>query len=336
MSQTPLRIAILSDAYENSASPLKPYDLPCDPRPYLREHDCALFFLSRPTAAATVEKLAAQGFDVFVNLCDGAADEDRPGIEVVEVLERTGQAFTGATSAFYDPSRAEMKAACAACGIATPASVQVRDAASLERAVALLPAPLIVKHPSSYSSIGLTRDSRVVDEAGLRAQVARTVEAYGSALVEAFIDGPEFTVLVAENPDDAAAPVAYAPIEYRFPEGETFKHFEMKWMTHDAMMPVPVADAGLDARLRRLAARLFAQMDGAGYGRCDIRMDALGTLYLLEINPNCGIFYPPDTPGSADAILLHDPAGHVGFTRQILRAALARQARRRGSVGILS
>ena len=323
----PLRVCILSDAYEDSASPLKPHDLPCDPRPYLTRHHCEIFFLNKRTAVRQVIELSRQGFDVFVNLCDGAWEEDRPGIEVVQALERTGQAFTGATSAFYEPTREAMKRVCAAYGIRTPAAVFARDEKGIVRAACTLHYPLIVKHPNSYSSIGLTRASRVTNEAELRAQAATMIEAFGSALIEEFIDGREFTVLVAENPDAPQHPTAYTPVEYRFPEGETFKHFEMKWMDYQDMLPVPVTDAALDERLREIGRNLFVGLDGASYGRCDIRMDAAGELYLLEINPNCGIFYPPDAPGSADAILMNDPAGHVGFADQILRAALVRRAR---------
>jgi hypothetical protein len=48
---------------------------------------------------------------------------------------------------------------------------------------------------------------------------------------------------------------------------------------------------------------------------------------MLEINANCGLYYEPEDAGSADFCLLHDPAGHEGFTRQIVRAALERHAR---------
>jgi len=36
-------------------------------------------------------------------------------------------------------------------------------------------------------------------------------------------------------------------------------------------------------------------LHGTGYGRTDIRVDANGDAYFLEINPNCGIFYPTDS-----------------------------------------
>ncbi len=51
---------------------------------------------------------------------------------------------------------------------------------------------------------------------------------------------------------------------------------------------------------------------------------------MLEINPNCGVYYPATDPGSADLCLARDPAGHEGFTRQIVAAALRRHERRTG------
>src|SRR5688572_31296443 len=42
----------------------------------------------------------------------------------------------------------------------------------------------------------------------------------------------------------------------------------------------------------------------------------------LEINPNCGIFYAPDEPGSADFSLINDPVyNHNKFLKLIIRSA---------------
>ena len=49
---------------------------------------------------------------------------------------------------------------------------------------------------------------------------------------------------------------------------------------------------------------------------------------MLEINPNCGVYYRAEVAGSADICLAHDAAGHVGFTGQLIRAALTRHAPR--------
>ncbi len=47
---------------------------------------------------------------------------------------------------------------------------------------------------------------------------------------------------------------------------------------------------------------------------------------MLEINPNGGIFYSLEEPGSADLILMNDPARHRGFLDHLLRCALRRAA----------
>ena len=91
----------------------------------------------------------------------------------------------------------------------------------------------------------------------------------------------------------------------------------------------PCADEALAERLKEASRRVFVGLGGVSYGRCDFRVDAAGEVYLLEINPNCAIFYPPSDPGSADLILQHDPAGHRGFVEQILAAAIARHRRGR-------
>jgi D-alanine-D-alanine ligase len=152
---------------------------------------------------------------------------------------------------------------------------------------------------------------------------------HGFALIEEYIAGTECTVLVAENPDDPSRPITYTPVQYRFPDGEDFKHSDMKWVDYEALSSHPVEDPKLSARLRDVSARFFVALNGASFGRCDIRVDRRGRPYMLEINPNCGIYYPPADAGSADICLTHDPAGHEGFTRQLVRAAFARNARKR-------
>jgi D-alanine-D-alanine ligase len=323
-----MRICILDDAYESSASPLRNYDLTCDPTPFLGGHDCETVPLVKQTAVEKVIELSRGGFDLFFNLCDGAWGDDRPGIEVVQALERLGLAFTGATSEFYEPSREAMKRVCAAWGIDTPGYVIATEPSAVERAADTLRFPLIVKHHSSYSSIDMTRASRVESVGALRERAAAMMAKHGGALIEEFVEGREFTVLVAEDPDDPLRPVTFTPIEVLFPAGESFKHFDLKWVDYHGMTERPVEDAVLEGRLRRVSADFFVGLRGASYGRCDLRMDAEGRLHMLEMNPNCGVYYPATDPGSADLALKHDPRGHQGFTDLVVHSALARHARR--------
>jgi len=321
-----MRICLLTNQ-DLLAVPFADDDWPCDPRPFYPEADWHVECLSKATSVEQVTRRIHDGFDLYFNLCDGAADQDTPGIEVVQTLEQHGVAFTGATSAFYEPSREAMKDVCRARGIDAPQYVLAREDADVERAAAMLNFPLFVKHYSSYSSVDLSRHSRVVTPAGLKRQARKIMRRHGAALIEEFIEGSEVTVLVAEDPDDPAQPKTYVPIQYRFPEGETFKHAAMKWVEYDQMASFPVEDPVVDARVRDASARLFVGLNGASFGRCDFRVTHDGVPFMLEINPNCGVYYPPADAGSADLCLLHDPEGHVGFTRRLIRAALNRRER---------
>ncbi|MFQ5526371.1 MAG: SET domain-containing protein-lysine N-methyltransferase [Thermoanaerobaculia bacterium] len=325
-SSKPLRICLLTNQDLND---LPDDDWPCDPRPFMPEAEWELVVLDKTTAVAQVIAQGQRGFDVFFNLCDGAWDEeDNPGIEVVETLERLEVPFTGADSGFFEPSREAMKRVCHALEIDTPAYVIAKRVADVRRAARDLTFPLFVKHPASYASVGLTRESKVEDEKALLKQARIMIKAYGGALIEEFIDGLECTVLVAENPEDPDRPIVYQPIQYRFPEGDSFKHSDLKWVVYEDLETASVEDENLDKLLRDVSARFFVGINGASYGRCDLRVDSEGRAFMLEINPNCGLYYPPADASSADFCLQADPQGHEGFTRLIVETAIKRHARR--------
>jgi D-alanine-D-alanine ligase len=323
-----LRICLLT-TQDLHADPFPEDDWPCDPRPFLPEAEWHVATLeSKADSVNRVAQLVQEGgFDLFFNLCDGAADQDVPGIEVVQTLEALNVPFTGADSNFYEPSRQAMKQACGVEGIHTPAYVFATTESDVEHAAATLQFPLFVKHHSSYASVALSRASRVRTPAGLRRQARKIMSRFGTALIEEYVEGIECTVLVAENPADPDLPLTYTPMQYRFPEGEGFKHANLKWVHYDRLTSFPVTDPILEARLRHVSARFFVALGGASFGRCDLRVDAEGTPYMLEINPNCGVYYPMSDPGSADLCLVHDPAGHEGFTRLLVEAALSRYER---------
>ncbi len=329
-----MRICLLTDQ-ELESGHLDPGDWPCDPRPHLPDADWTVLTLRKDTAVRQVVEASRAGYDVFFNLCDGAWDEGRVGIEVVQTLEWLNVPFTGAATDFYEPTREAMKRVCRAWGIDTPAYVFAHGPDGVDVAARTLRFPLFVKHPSSYASCGLTPLSRVTTREELRERAAEMIGKYGAALIEEFIDGIECTVLVGENAADPACPFTYQPIQYAFPEGETFKHYDLKWIHYGGLDAFPVRDPDLDRRLRTAAGDFFQGMRGSGFGRCDVRVDADGRPFMLEINPNCGIYYPMTDPGSADLCLAHDPAGHSGFTERLVRAAFARHQARQGGWRVL-
>jgi len=182
--------------------------------------------------------------------------------------------------------------------------------------------PLIVKHPNSYGSVGMTRKSRVETLKELRVQVKRICKNFGSARVEEFIDGREFTTFVVDNPDDLNSPFIYPPAELTIPDGESFLHSQVKWKEYVYLKRVE--DDNLVIRLKNMTRKMYSAMNGVGYARCDIRMNKLGELFMLEINPNNGILYEPKDLGPADIMMEYDPDGHRGFLDRLFWSALVR------------
>jgi len=309
-----------------SSIPDDPNDKPYDPSPHMNGFKWKHHQVNPKYVERQIRELMNEGVDVFFNLCDGTPDDALSGIGLVQIMEKLGVAFTGADSKFFDPSRQEMKSYAKKANVPAPNWVMVDRVEDVERVAKRLRFPILVKPPHGYASVGITRDSRCENVEQLKAQTEREIELFGRALLEEFIEGREFTCLIAENPDDPKNPISFKPVEFIFPDGESFKHYDMKWVDYEKMSVAPVNDKRIEKTLREQTSRLFKSMNGNGYARCDYRMDADGTIHMLEINPNCGIFYAPDEPGSADFSLINDSVyNHQKFLKLIIRAAQNRR-----------
>lgn len=270
--------------------------------------------------------------DCFINLCDGAWDEPSCGASVVDLLQnKLNVPFTGADLSFFEPTRLQMKQVALACGALVPSWKFVYCSSDLEMFLGETPFamkfPLLVKHFSSYCSVGLTKNSKVHNLLDLRSQCERMLATYGGCLVEEFIEGREFTVLAAQVPSENGIDVmAFDPLECKFASDEDFKHFNLKWVDYDNIAWSNVSsDSTLSKNLKQLARNIFRGIKGRGYGRIDVRSDASGqNLYFLEINPNCGVFYPEGKYGSADFILdrFDSKNGHATFLLNQVNVAL--------------
>ncbi|MCB9111793.1 MAG: ATP-grasp domain-containing protein [Anaerolineales bacterium] len=303
-------------------------DIPYDPSPYMNGYRWKQHLVEPSDVEVQIKKLIDEGVDVFVNLCDGTADDPLSGIALVKALEKYNAAFTGADSKFFDPTRDEMKNAARRVSVPTPNWTFASRVEDAEKIAKRLKFPMLVKPPHGYASVGIRRNSRVESVDQLREQLALEIAEFGRALIEEFVEGREFTCLISENTEKPNKPFTYTPVEFIFPEGESFKHYDMKWVDYERMSVAIVSDPKIDKVLREQTMRVFKELGGNGYARCDYRMNADGTIYMLEINPNCGIFYPPHEPGSADFSLINDPkTDHTRFMKLIIQNAQHRQTR---------
>lgn len=322
-----MKLAVLHSPLDDTPIDRAELDPRFSPARYLPEHDWRTFVIGKSTAVRQTREAALGDYDAIVNMCDGGWDEELPGPEVVATLERFGAAFTGASSAFLDPPRDLMKLAAHAAGVRVPSYLVLAEPDEVDRALATLRFPLIVKPPHGYSSVGILPESKVADVDALAVQVRRALAEHGLALVEEFVEGRELTVLVAESETDGGRPRVYPPVEFLFPPGDSFKHHHLKWVDHQRMRAVPVFDDALAERVVQAAVGVFEHLDGDGYARCDLRVGEDGEPAFLEINPNCGVFYPEDEYGSADFILTLAPGGHSAFLEHLIDAAIRRRRR---------
>jgi D-alanine-D-alanine ligase-like ATP-grasp enzyme len=281
------------------------------------------FFTMDPPVDELIRKISSEKqYDVYLNMSDGS-DEDDAGLTLVKTLEALHLPFTGANSNFYNPTREEMQAAAEKHGLHFARGFHARIEADLEQAKDLQ-YPLIVKHPNSYGSIGLTSQSRVQTFEQLQEQLRRNLNEFGAARVEEFIEGREVSCLVVDNPDDLSNPFAYLPAEVKFPQGESFLHAEIKWMNWDTFI-LPLEDTALIQAVQDVSRRMYLAMNGTGYARMDIRIRPNGELVILEINPNCGIlYYGVDDRSTTDLPISWDRDGHDGFLDRIFRSAILR------------
>ena len=306
----PLKICILNVDYSNSHSILKGTDPPSDPRHYLPKNlpwEWHMMLIDKANARSQIQQSRKHKFDLYMNFCDGMPDEDRVGVEVINALEHYNLPYTGCNAKFYSLTKQHMKFICTSSDINTPRYCFVHSESDIDLAINHIGKyPMFVKHYNGYSSIGLTLKNKVSNEAELREQVIIMIDEYGGALVEEFIEGEEYTVLVFENPEDGDEPIVLNPIQFTFNDEDTFKHFELKNIMYKNMNTQLVTNENLRQKLMNMAKKSFTYMFGSGFGRLDIRVNDKGELFFLEINAMAKMFFPPDEMGSADFILKNE------------------------------
>jgi D-alanine-D-alanine ligase len=323
-----MKICVLQPSYEGSSIPYGAFDPPRNLAALLPEHDVRHEFLRKATVYSQLRNLKREGFDIFVNLCEGYLDWDIPSIDVIASLEQLNLPYTGPSQRLFDPSKETMKIVAASQGVRHPKFVALGSQDDPKAVLSALNLPLFVKPAHAGDSLGIDEESLVTSPEALYAKLHSLFTNYDRVLAEEYIDGREFSVLLAANPDNPAHPLVLTPIEFRFPPAHKFKSYRLKVTEHHPERNVPCSDPDLNESLRSAAVRIFRGFTGEGFARADFRVDTKGMIFFLEINFICSIFYPSGSEGTADYILHHEPIGHAGFLRHIIREGIGRHRKK--------
>lgn len=323
-----MRVCVLQPDYSTTGVDYKNYDPPRHLSVLLPDAEVDHVFLNKLTTYRQLKELKKKNYDIFINLCEGYLEWEVPSIDVIHSLDLLDLPYTGPTALLYDPTKELMKYVAYCEGVATPAYFIIEKPEDIDRVEEFMKYPLFIKPAKAGDSLGIDERSVLYSKQDLLNKVVEIFNDYGPLLVEEYIDGREFTVLVAANNDGKSCRV-FKPVEYVFPEGKFFKTYSLKTSELHPDCNFPCTDPVLDKKLREAASRIFKGFNGVGYARMDFRVNDAGEIFFLEINFTCSVFYTDGYEGSADFILKFDEAGQKGFLDHIIAEGISRHKRKR-------
>jgi D-ala D-ala ligase C-terminus/SET domain len=322
-----MKICVLQPDYSTTDVDYKNYDPARDLSHLIPEATFDHVLLNKLTTYKQLKELKKKNYHIFVNLCEGYLEWSVPSIDVIYYMELLNLPFTGPTSLLYDPPKDLMKYVAYTVGVKTPAFALVESLDEIEKACAHLQFPLFVKPDKAGDSLGIDQHSLVHNMDELKEKCAAIMEEYGPLLVEEYIQGREFTVMLVANAGNEKSCTVFKPVEYIFPKGFEFKTYSLKTSELHPEANIGCNDPELEAQLKDAALRIFQGFDGAGYARLDFRVNDKNEIYFLEINFTCSVFYKDGYEGSADYILKLDGTGQSDFLKMIISEGIARHQR---------
>jgi D-alanine-D-alanine ligase len=243
--------------------------------------------------AGAVQALQRDAPDVVFNLCESLAGDARGEAVVAGVLEQLGLPVTGSPALALGLAlhKDKAKALLRGSGVPTPEWCILHEGAAIAGGPGF---PVIVKPAREDGSIGIGAGSVASDPEGLRQAVHRVWRMHQPALVERFVDGREFCVSFLGNAPRTVLPLREISFGPSFADRPRIVSYLAKWDPstpefHDTSSGACELPERTRARVVEHARRAFEVLGCRDYGRVDVRLDADGTAYVIDINPNCDL-----------------------------------------------
>jgi D-alanine-D-alanine ligase len=237
--------------------------------------------------ARWVERMRRGKFDLAFNLCEGIDGVAEREPAVIGVLELLGVPFTGSSSMTTSLSLQKhvVNALLEREGLPVPEWQLSRpDALATPSEF-----PVICKPAAEDASIGVEQRSVARSPRTLAARLRAMHERWDAVLVQRFIDGREINVGILGERILPVAEIDFGSMPKRL---WRIVSYRSKWETGspEDLGAVPRCPADLPDELtdevQRIALEAWRIVGGAGYGRVDMRIDADGRPWILEVNAN--------------------------------------------------
>ncbi len=268
-----------------------------------------------------IERMRRGKFDLAFNMCEGIDGIAVLEPAVISVLELFGIPYTGGSS--YTTALCLRKhvvnSLLERIGLPVPRFTTVRRGGRL----ATVGFPAIVKPAAEDASIGVEQRSVVRNSRALHARVEAMLECWDEVLVQRYVDGREVNVGIVGSHVLPLAEIDFGAM----PRGHwRIITYRSKWDTgsEEDLGAVPRCPAQLPAKVarevQRVAVAAWRAVQGEGYGRVDLRIDANGQPWILEVNAN------PDIAPDAGLARMAKVAGieYAPLIRNICEHALER------------
>jgi len=254
-----------------------------------------------------IVQLQSIEFDLaFIALHGGEGEDGR----VQALLEMLGKPYTGSSplACGLAMDKVLTKRFWSGIGIPTPAYLSFVGSADADVIEEQMAYPMIVKPSREGSTIGINKASNrsELDEALLKA-----LEYDSDILVEAFVNGSEFTITII---DDVAFPaIGLKPA----PEHKLYD-YEAKYIADDTEYLLPCGlNEDDENELQMLALDAYRSLGCSGWGRVDIMRDQDDVFWVLEVNT---------APGMTSHSLVPMAANYVGIDYASLVENIAQNA----------
>lgn len=271
------------------------------------------------------EELLDERIDVVFNIAEGSNKRAREA-QVPAVCDLLGIEHTGsdATCLALTLDKAITKKLLSQDGILTPNSRLYTG--SWRSVEAGLRFPVIVKPNQEGTSKGIGEKSVVMSQEEMQqAADAQWRRFHAPILCEEYIEGREFTIgVLGTNTLKVLGPmeITFTQKAGRFP----VYSFEAK-QDNPADNPIfslqcPVSlGRELDRKISSFAKKSFRSLGCRDVARIDFKVDSLGNLFFIEINPLPGL-----SPGFSDLVILAEKSGmsYEALIKRILTPAIQR------------
>ena len=233
--------------------------------------------------------------DLVFNLCESMEGDSQNEPTFAGLLDLFGIAYTGAdllglSSCLY---KHRTKDILIARGVATPPHLYLERVDDVPK----LDYPYFLKLVHEDASVGITEQNVVRNADELRTRATAMIAQYKQGvLAERFVEGREINVTLIGNPGDLRVlPLHEIDFSLMPKDRPNIISYAAKWdeshVDYDGTKPVPLRDASpkLVAAVEDTARAAYLALGLRDYGRVDLRVDADGKPWVIDVNPNCDI-----------------------------------------------